>query len=122
MAPGHFPLEVAWLLRWLAGSGRSYNLTCRLTEGSSLRSTQKPRPLTGERLRQWRQLLGPAEIDARDNFCVCVFCGASAGGNQKSCSAEAFATRRHLIPWNRTCHMEAFFHTTEPLEEDRWMD
>lgn len=86
---------------WPAGSGPGYNLTCRLTEGSSLRSTQKPRWLTGQRLRQWRQLLGPAEIDARDNLCRVVFiCGANTGGNQKSCFWEAFATWRRFIPRN----------------------
>lgn len=121
MAPGHFPLEVAWLLRWLAGSGRSYNLTCRLTEGSSLRSTQKPRSLTGERLRQWRQLLGPAERDARDKFCVMCVLWSQCRREPELCSGEALATRRHLTPQNRICHTEAS-HTTEPLEEDRWMD
>lgn len=59
---------------------------------------QKPRSLTGEWLRQWRRLTGPAETDARDN--LYVLCGADAVGNQKSCTWEAFAKWRHVTPRN----------------------
>lgn len=87
---------------WPAGSGPCYNLICRPMEGSSLRRTRRPSSLAGEWLRQWGELLGPAETDTRNNLCVFVEPTQEGTGN--------LAPGKHLLhgyfrpqnPWRMT--------------------